>query len=310
MRYVKKNLTDIPPLLVSQQAKDDIEKIAKKDASVSILDKIYKGEYKDAEGKSQSQVRDYLNKYYHRKCAYCEQTCKAEIEHYRPKKGVIEDNTHDGYYWLCYTWSNLLPSCRYCNTEGGKGNKFPIINAAKRVKSPSFNSSKLDQTKCQARKSPLIDEEPFLIHPEVDNDPEFFFSFKISDDKNGMTIIGIDTYQRGTKTIDICNLNRNDLRQNRLEAVCFHMKQKIKIIFDLNATNVIPNNIVGDALIEVYKELEKESKNELLTHTLLRKYLISSTQNFENHFAPYLETDAERSIAVQAFKKFKSKVVE
>lgn len=305
MRHVNKDLNDIPPALITPQAKEDIEKIAKKDAAVSISDKIYKGEYKDAEGKSQSQVRDYLNKYYHGKCAYCEQTCKAEIEHYRPKKGVTEDKTHDGYYWLCYTWSNLVPSCRYCNTEGGKGNKFPIINNANRVKSPSFNSSKLDNKKCQANSSPLIDEEPFLLHPEVDKNPDKHLAFKISDDKNGMTIVGTDAKKRGEKTIDICNLNRKDLRQNRLESVCYHMKQKIKIVFDLNASNIIPDQILGDALIAVFKEMEKESKDELLTHTLLRKYLISSSQNFERHFSPYIEIEAARKIAVVAFKKYK-----
>ncbi len=306
MRYVKKDLTDMPPVLVSPKTVDDIEKIAKKDSAVFISDKIYKGEYKDAEGKTQSQVRDYLNKYYHGKCAYCEQTCKAEIEHYRPKKGVKEDITHDGYYWLCYTWSNLVPSCRYCNTEGGKDNKFPINNVVKRVRTPSFNSLKLDQDKCQAHNSPLIDEVPFLIHPEIEKEPEKQLSFKISDDRNGMTIVGFDTQQRGVKTIEICNLNRKDLRQNRLEAVCFHMKQKIKIIFDLNASGIIPNSIVGDAIIEVYKELEKESRDELLTHTLLRKHLISSVENFELHFAPYIEIEAARTIAVQAFQKFRA----
>lgn len=306
MRYVNKDLTDVPKSLATQKAKDDIEKIAKRDATVIISDNIYKGEYKDAEGKNQSEVRDILNKYYHGKCAYCEQTCKAEIEHYRPKKGVTEDKTHDGYYWLCYTWSNLVPSCRYCNTEGGKGNKFPIINFTERVKSPSFNSSKLDQTKCQANSSPLIDEHPFLIHPEVDRDPEKYLSFRISDDKTGMTIVGIDKEGRGAKTIEICNLNRKDLRQNRLEAVSYHMKQKINLIFDLNASRILPDNVLGDALIEVYKELEKESKDELLTHTLLRKYLVSSVQNFEFHFAPYIEIEAARTIAVQAFKIYKA----
>jgi len=175
MRHVKKNLEDIPPSLNSDEAQSDIEKIAFKDPEAKILDTIYKGSYKDAEGKSQSEVRDFLNKYYYGKCAYCEQTCKAEIEHYRPKKGVDEDKTHEGYYWLCYTWSNLIPSCRYCNTEGGKGNKFPIINNAKRVKNPPLKSSKLDHEKCLVNKKPLKDEEPYLLHPEVDNNPENHF---------------------------------------------------------------------------------------------------------------------------------------
>lgn len=305
MRYVKKDLSDVPPSLISETALNDIEKIAIKDSSVEIKDSIYKGNYKDAEGKNQSQVRDYLNTYYKDKCAYCEQTCKAEIEHYRPKKGVTEDKNHDGYYWLCYTWSNLVPSCRYCNTEGGKGNKFPILKAEKRVKLPTLIAGKLDKAKCQAHKSPLILEEPYLLHPEIDKNPETFLAFKISNDKNGITILGIDNTDRGLRTIDICNLNRKDLRVNRLLEVYYHMKAKINIIFDLNASGIIPNNKLADCLIEVYKELDKESNDETLTHTLLRKYLINNSSNFENHFAPYLDSTSVSAIAVEAFKKYK-----
>lgn len=305
MRYVQKDLNDIPPSLISATALSDIEKIANRDNSVEIKDTIYKGDYRDAEGKSQSQVRDYLNKYYKEKCAYCEQTCKAEIEHYRPKKVVTEDKNHNGYYWLCYTWSNLVPSCRYCNTEGGKGNKFPIIKTVKRVTSPPFKAGILDKSKCEAHKSPLIVEKPYLLHPEIDRNPEKFLSFKISDDKNGITILGIDKFERGSKTIEICNLNRKDLRVNRLLEVFYHMKAKINIIFDLNASGNIPDNKLVDCLIEVYKEIEKESKEETLTHTLLRKYLIQSSNNFENHFAPYLESTSVSTIAVEAFKKYK-----
>jgi len=247
MRYVKKDLQEIPPSLISAQALADIEKIAIRDNKTVILDRIYKGDYKDAQGKSQSKVRDYLNKYYYGKCAYCEQTCKAEIEHYRPKKGVFEDSTHHGYYWLCYSWNNLVPSCRYCNTEGGKGNKFPLIQNGKRVTIPLFRNGRLDVTKCNASKAPLIKEEPYLLHPEIDRNPEVFFSFKIRDDKNGIDIVGTDKLNRGEKTIEICNLRRKDLGLNRLQEVYYNFKQNIKLIFDLNALGKLSNEDVGPA---------------------------------------------------------------
>lgn len=307
MRYVEKDLKDIPPTLIAPKTLEDIEKIAIKDANVQIKDSIYKGVYKDADGKSQSEVRDILNKFYKQKCAYCEQTCKAEIEHYRPKKAVIEDKLHNGYYWLCYTWSNLVPSCRYCNTEGGKGNQFPVINKGKRVTEPSFILGKLDKSKCQAFDSPLLEEEPYLLHPEIDNDPHNFLSFELSEDKNGVTIIGIDEKERGKKTIKICNLNRSDLRLNRLKEVCYHMKQKINIIFTLNANGTIPDDKLGDSLALVYKELEKESKDNTLTHTLLRKFLIFDAKNFEDYFLPYIDSEPVREIALESFRVFKSK---
>ena len=308
MRYVKKNTTDIPPSLISSKALEDIEQIALGNKEL-ISDKIYKGDYKDKNGKSQSQVREYLNKYYYSKCAYCEQHCKAEIEHYRPKKGVTEDGTHNGYYWLCYSWSNLVPSCRYCNTEGGKGNKFPIIQINERVKTPEFTVSKLDLSKCDATKSPLIDEEPFLLHPEIDTKPEEFLSFQISEDKNGIDIVGIDEKKRGEKTIEICNLNRKDLRLNRLEAVYYNCKQKIKFIFLLNATGQLENGKLEEALMLTFEDIEAEAKDETLTHNLLRRFIIKSVKNFTDYFAPYLDSPEQRDIVIQAFKNYKSSPV-
>lgn len=53
------------------------------------------------------------------KCAYCESryvtTAPVDVEHFRPKGRVKEDNTHSGYWWLAMSWDNLLPSCIYCN---------------------------------------------------------------------------------------------------------------------------------------------------------------------------------------------------
>lgn len=308
MRYVQKDPADIPPLLAEQRALDDLEKIAVRDPNITIQDKIYKGEYRDGEGKSQSQVRDYLNKYYNNKCAYCEDICKAEIEHYRPKKAVAGDPAHEGYYWLCYEWSNLLPSCRYCNTEGGKGNKFPIINTGKRVRKPSFKEARLNRQKCRVDQAPLISEKPYLLHPEVDKDPTVYFSFKISDKKEGVEIVGIDAEDRGNTTIDICNLNRTELKLKRLEAVYYGMKQVISNIFEYNASGLLPDNKLGEALVLAYKDIEAKAQDDKLTHTMLRRFIIADAANFEQYFSPYLENESMRAIAVQAFKNYKQAV--
>ena len=39
-------------------------------------------------------------------CAYCEETCKPEVEHFRPTSR---------YPWLVYRWSNWLLACHDCN---------------------------------------------------------------------------------------------------------------------------------------------------------------------------------------------------
>jgi len=302
MRYVIKDLNDIPPILISARALSDIERIANGETNL-ISPAIYKAEYKDINGKLQSTVREHLNRYYLNKCAYCETHCKAEIEHYRPKLGITGEPLHGGYYWLCYSWSNLVPSCRYCNTEGGKGNHFPIIQVGNRVTGPDFVFNTLDTTRCIASMDPLIYEEPYLLHPEIDNNPEDFLGFKISDDKKGIDIIGLKI--RGEKTIEICNLNRIYLRFNRLESVFYNIKQKITIIFDLNARNIIPNDKVGESLIIIFKQIEDESQDESLQHTLLRKFVIRSAENFINYFSPYLDSQEQIDIAIQAFSNYK-----
>ncbi|MGB0932388.1 MAG: hypothetical protein ACPGVB_16520, partial [Chitinophagales bacterium] len=122
----RKSQFPIPNAL--KNAKVKMQRIAQTKDKKAIKDSIYKGE-KTVKGQKKYAVRETLKTIYHNKCAYCESIeAKPEIEHYRPKKGV-KGIIHDGYYWLCYEWTNLIPSCRYCNTEGGKGDYYPIMGS-------------------------------------------------------------------------------------------------------------------------------------------------------------------------------------
>ncbi|WP_306046078.1 hypothetical protein [Nioella sp. MMSF_3534] len=80
------------------------------------------------------------------KCWYCETKCVRDdnaVDHYRPK-GRVRDaiNPHSGYRWLAFDLNNFRYSCRYCNerrvnvkgdTEGGKADRFPLLDESKRV---------------------------------------------------------------------------------------------------------------------------------------------------------------------------------
>jgi hypothetical protein len=309
LRLVKKKLTDIPPPINYSTIGADIHRIANGNKS-AIKDTVYKGAYKDAAGKAQSIVREHLNKYYLTKCAYCEMHCKGEIEHYRPKLGIIEDSTHDGYYWLCYEWSNLVPACRYCNTEGGKGNQFPLIDSAKRVKTPNLYLKKLNYKRCSAAGKPLLGETAFLLHPEIDNPKKFFtFNLRPGNDGLGIDINGLDNLKRGEQSILICNLNRTYLRLNRLESVFYAMRQPINLVFDFIANKTIAKKDIGKALKSVFNQFNSDKRNKKLTHTLLRWFIIDSSTNFENYFAPYIENKEQRKIVVEAFKKFKAQTL-
>lgn len=118
---------------------------------------------------------------FHGKCAYCECYLKdyqrGDMEHFRPKKGVTdeednpisringdgEEETHPGYYWLAYDWTNLLPACQICNQASkygenkiGKHNRFPVVGEH------AFDSES------------VADESPLLINPLFEDPAEHF----------------------------------------------------------------------------------------------------------------------------------------
>ena len=53
-----------------------------------------------------SEAREELYNMHHGKCCYCERkrdkAREPDIEHYRPKCEVTEDESHPGYWWLAY----------------------------------------------------------------------------------------------------------------------------------------------------------------------------------------------------------------
>ena len=72
------------------------------------------------------------------KCWYSESFnpgSDKNVDHFRPKAGVEEDNDHEGYWWLAFDWRNYRYASQWCNqrrndtanlTKGGKGNHFPL----------------------------------------------------------------------------------------------------------------------------------------------------------------------------------------
>ncbi len=70
------------------------------------------------------------------KCCYCEMKVTAiynDVEHFRPKgradrgPGCTQDH---GYFWLSFTWENLLFACPLCNRTG-KNDRFPLKNGSR-----------------------------------------------------------------------------------------------------------------------------------------------------------------------------------
>lgn len=161
------------------------------------------------------EVKKALEEIFNDKCAFCEGKPTSqgpwEVEHYRPKGNVRENPNHNGYYWLAYTWENLLLSCRYCNGNyrdqptfdepwvlpaAGKHDQFPLLDEEERAMIPN---------------DPIDDESPKLLNPCIDEDCETFFRF----DPLGHILPEEETNERAKETINICNLDRRRLRKER-----------------------------------------------------------------------------------------------
>lgn len=78
----------------------DLRKLIRSGASAEEIKKIFTG-YQIA--------RKHLWESQHKKCCYCEKWDESsynDVEHYRPKSV---------YWWLTFTWTNLLFACKQCN---------------------------------------------------------------------------------------------------------------------------------------------------------------------------------------------------
>ncbi len=260
VKYVK-NRT--PLCLVDQKRKDAFEadKSAKEYVDTNSLYKCKKQE----NGIDLFPVKETLKEIYKNKCAYCETKFNRSfinIEHYRPKKSnhITKDHQmeeHRLYYFLAYSWSNLLPICDVCNTK--KSNNFDIENEDNRIS--YAGESLLDVQYITQQYNDR--EKPKFIHPEID-DYESMFRFN----KDGKIIVFLnirDSY-RMTYTIVNSDLNEQDLSDRRAKVLTdfINIKNELFEVFDL-----------------VYESKNREKINKF-KHTIERKIkeFFSDTNEF------------------------------
>jgi len=144
-------------------------------------------------------AREVLREASYGKCVWCESqadyTSLAGIEHYRPKhraEGLRKGEIHpDHYWWLAYSWDNLVFSCENCNRA--KRNRFPVVGKRLEPGGPSGA------------------EQPLLLDPYGTDDPSEHLWFE--DDGTVRPIS-----HRGDVTIEVLALNRPDLVERRREA--------------------------------------------------------------------------------------------
>lgn len=187
MIKVEKDFEDIPTIL-TQQARED-----------AFNENITSSSYSDEKNRYKvGSVQKKLNKIYHLKCAYCEQKlldAPKHIEHYRPKKT---------YYWLAYSWDNLLLCCGSCNSA--KGDRFETENSA-----VGYGGEAFENIHALGNGYDEI-EKPMIINPEKEDILDL-----ITFDKDGK--IGSDDARVKHTIENACKLNRDELVQLRMEIV-------------------------------------------------------------------------------------------
>lgn len=171
------------------------------------------------------------------KCAFCERyrdlSRECQLDHFRPRTAASTFASTPnysaerptirregvGYWWLAYTWSNLVLVCPGCN--GAKGSLFPVEKRCAMDEGASTD-----------------DEQPMLLDPHDETlGNAVHFRWTVS----GM----IEPVTRGSRaewTIVICDLNRDGLTHDRAKhfdaaRVAFEAYKKALIDAQVSAAN-------------------------------------------------------------------------
>ena len=234
---------------------------------------LYKCKYM-LNGDDNYPVRDMLKKIYHNKCAYCETKFTRSyinIEHYRPKSK---------YYFLAYSWSNLLPICQVCNTT--KSNHSELSDENLRLK---YNNETLQDVQYKTKDYNLV-EKPLFIHPDIDDyENLFYFNTK------GKMLI--NTKHRDKKrieyTIQRSKLNELDLLNRRGEVFEEFENMKNRLLFLFPSVKVESFEQRAEEEIDIFF---KDTKEFLAVRKQIIKklhlFLLCEDEYFINFFEKFI----------------------
>ena len=185
--------------VLDKKRDEELREIRKLAKSGELNSKHFKNLWSDPE------VKDFLYESQYGKCCYCERKRdkrETDVEHFRPKAEVTEaGEDHQGYWWLAYSWENLLIACKTCNQQYKKS-KFPLKNEEKRIYTENYDLGK---------------EEPFLINP-LEEDPEHFIDYDCGLKKTRLMVKAIGKCKRSQETVnELTGINDRKVMEERAD---------------------------------------------------------------------------------------------
>ena len=248
------------------------------DGAREAIDNGDKPKLQDIWSENEDVRKAQHERHHNGKCCYCERKrdirLERDVEHYRPKMGVKEAPNHPGYWWLAYDWSNLLLSCKTCNTIYKK-NHFPLRNENMRV----YNEGK------------IVAEDALLINPVIEN-PEPYFLYT-TEKWGGEYLTKIVPSQKDNdksdRTIKILNLNRPELlgeeeRSESYKRITGIIENYIFWKQYLEVVRIGDNTDKVDMCLAKIGEIKDSIKKEIRstkTYSGFRRYLIRKSEQDE-----------------------------
>lgn len=194
-------------------------------------------------------IKEKLNDIYKGKCAFCEQKVEQlHVEHFRPK---------NIYYWLAYSWDNLILACPKCNEH--KGVNFELNGAICSFENNEHNLRNINNLSATYD----LTEQPKMVNPEI-VDPSNNLSFS----KDGK----VDSLEPNLKyTITTCKIDRKYLDDERRK-ILDTFKNEIQAEL-VNSKNEKEQRQAIAVLVRRFVQVSKDISNEYIA---FRKYSISN----------------------------------
>jgi uncharacterized protein (TIGR02646 family) len=203
-----------------------------------------------------TDVRTSLMLFSHNKCCFCEQILNIATsgthrdddfsrEHFRPKSK---------YWWLAYSWDNLLPVCKVCN--GSKEDDFDINGTFRPYQATDLAT--IHALTAQYN----ITEQPNYLHPEQGTDPESVLTF----DSLGQ----IDSkYAQALNTIQAYKLDRVEIGRLRKK-----IYDDFKTEYDLIQLSGKNEADKKQDTLELFRSFIIDSRNSDKPFLAFRRYMV------------------------------------